>query len=46
MKLVNWNVRWASPRSRSRAEILHRIEEHEPEVICLTETHDELLDQD
>ena len=46
MNFVNWNVEWASPRSRRRAEILRRIEEHDPEVICLTETHDELLDQD
>ena len=46
MKLVNWNVEWASPHSHRRAEILRRIEEHDPEVICLTETHDELLAQD
>lgn len=46
MKLVNWNVQWATPRSLRRADILRRIEEHDPEVICLTETHDELLAQD
>ena len=46
MKLVNWNVEWASPRSPRRAEVLRRIEEHDPEVICLTETHDELLARD
>ena len=46
MKLVNWNVEWATPRSPRRAEVLRRIKEHGPEVVCLTETHDELLDQD
>ena len=46
MKLVNWNVQWATPRSRRRTEILRRIYEHNPEVICLTETHNELLDRD
>ncbi len=45
MNLVNWNVEWASPRSPRRAEILRRIEEQRPEVVCLTETHDGLLSQ-
>ena len=43
MKLVNWNLQWATPRSQRRAEILRRIEEQQPEVVCLTETHDGLL---
>ena len=43
MKLVNWNVQWATPSSPRRDEILRRIEEHEPEVVCLTETHIDLL---
>ena len=46
MKLVNWNVEWATPRSTRRAEILRRIQRHDPEVICLTETHTGLLSQD
>lgn len=46
LKLVNWNVEWATPRSRRSPDILRRIEEHDPEVVCLTETHDELLDRD
>ena len=41
--LLNWNVEWATPRSRRRPEILRRIREHAPEVVCLTETHTELL---
>ena len=46
LKLVNWNVEWATPRSSRRAEILRRIQRHDPEVICLTETHTGLLSQD
>ena len=45
LKLVNWNVEWATPRSSRRAEILRRIQRHDPEVICLTETHTGLLSQ-
>ena len=33
------------PRSRRTPEILGRIDRHGPEIICLTETHDELLTQ-
>ena len=43
MKIVNWNVRWASPRSKHSAAILNRINQHSPEVVCLTETHRGLL---
>ena len=43
MKLVNWNVRWATPRSKHSVEILNRIDRHSPEIVCLTETHSELL---
>ena len=46
LKLVNWNVEWATPRSSRRAEILRRIQRHDPEIVCLTETHTELLSQD
>ena len=46
MKLVNWNVQWATSRSPRRVEILRRIQRHDPEVICLTETHTGLLSQD
>ena len=45
MKLVNWNVEWATPRSSRRAEILRRIQGHDPEIVCLTETHTGLLSQ-
>ena len=45
LKLVNWNVGWATPRSRKwkRDGILGRIESHNPDVICLTETDIGLL---
>ena len=46
MKLLNWNVEWATPRSPRRPEILRRIHEHDPEIICLTETHDGLLSRE
>ena len=45
LSLVNWNVEWATPRSRRTPEILRRIDRHAPEVVCLTETHDGLLSQ-
>ena len=44
MKLVNWNVEWATPGGRRSPEILERIRQHDPEVICLTETDVGLLD--
>ncbi len=43
LKLVNWNLEWASPRSSRRREILRRIRGHDPDVVCLTETHEGLL---
>lgn len=43
MKLVNWNVEWANPQSLKTPEILNRIKQHTPEIICLTETHPDLL---
>ena len=43
MKLVNWNVEWATPRSKRYVEILNRIDRHSPEIVCLTETHAGLL---
>ena len=45
LNLVNWNVGWATPRSRKwkRDGILGRIESHNPDVICLTEADIGLL---
>ena len=43
MSLVNWNVAWATPRTKKTPEILRRIDLHSPDVICLTETDKELL---
>lgn len=46
LSIVNWNVQWATPRSRRTPEILRRIDLHSPEIVCLTETHTSLLTQD
>ncbi len=43
LRIVNWNVQFATPRSWRTPEILGRIDWHEPEIVCLTETHEELL---
>ena len=42
LQLVNWNVEWATPRSKDTPEILRRIDHHNAEVVCLTETHPRL----
>ena len=41
--MLNWNVQWATPRSRRTGEILRLIDLRAPEVVCLTETDDRLL---
>ncbi|MCE2466123.1 MAG: endonuclease/exonuclease/phosphatase family protein [Dehalococcoidia bacterium] len=46
LRVVNWNVEWATASSRRSPEILRRIGQHAPEVLCLTETHLRLLPQD
>ena len=46
LTVVNWNVEWATPRSRRTPEVLRRIDQHSPEVVCLTETHTALLPND
>ena len=43
LRLVNWNVEWATPRSLHTPEILRRIDHHNAELLCLTETHLGLL---
>ena len=45
LSIVNWNVEFATTRSWRTPEILSRIDRHDPETVCLTETHDELLPQ-
>ena len=42
---MNWNVEFATARSRRTPEILSRLDRHDPEIVCLTETHDELPGQ-
>ena len=46
LRVVTWNVEWATPNSRRTAEVVSRIDRHAPEVICLTETHVGLLSPD
>ena len=43
LTIVTWNTEWATPRSRRTTEILRRIDEHAPGVVCLTEAHEGLL---
>ncbi len=43
MWVATWNVQWATPASRRTHELLRRLERYSPEVVCLTETHVELL---
>ncbi len=45
LSIANWNLEFATPRSWRTPEILSRIDRHGPEVVCLTETHNELLSQ-
>ena len=44
--IVNWNVEWATSRSGRTPEILGRIRQRGPEVVCLTESDCCLLSQD
>lgn len=43
LQLLNWNVEWATVRSPRFAEIRNRIEKHDPDILCFTETHDTML---
>jgi len=45
LRALTWNVEWAAPGSPRGTEILNRIEQHSPEVVCLAETNDKLLSQ-
>lgn len=46
MRVITWNVEWATPRSERTTEILGRLEGHRPEVVCLTETDPGLLSKE
>lgn len=44
VKVVNWNIEWATPRSWSRRdEILSRIDRESPDIVCLTEADTKFL---
>ena len=46
LRVITWNVEWATTSSPRASEILRRIGRHAPEVVCLTETHVRLPSQD
>ena len=46
VRVVNWNVQWATPRSARTLEILRRIDALAPEIVCLTEADEWLLSRD
>lgn len=39
VKLLNWNVEWATKSGSKGVAILRRIDELNPDIICLTEAH-------
>ena len=43
MRVLTWNVEWATPRSWRAPEIVSRINGYDPEVVCLTEADTGLL---
>ena len=45
MLVSTWNVEWATPRSRRTGEILRRLNDFAPEIVCLTETDTRLLSE-
>lgn len=45
MRVITWNVEWATPRSRRTGEILRRLNDFAPEIVCLTETDTRLLSE-
>lgn len=40
---VNWNVQWATPKSRRSPVIINRIFEQTPEIVCITESYTHFL---
>ena len=46
VRVATWNVQWATPTSRRTPEILRRLEEFAPDVVCATEADNKLLSQD
>ena len=43
LRVISWNVEWATPVSRRTAQVLNHIARHAPDIVCLTEAHVELL---
>lgn len=39
MRIINWNVKWASPNKPRGAVIFQEIKMRDPEVVCVTEGH-------
>lgn len=44
--VLNWNVEWARPSTPRGEELLRRISELRPQVVCLTEAYTDFLPRD
>ena len=46
LKIVNWNIEWARPKSQRGKIIKKKIESLSPDLICLTETYHDFLKEE
>jgi hypothetical protein len=44
LRIATWNTDWRRPESRDGEEILLRLQLLDPDIVCLTETHSDMLD--
>jgi hypothetical protein len=44
LRIATWNTDWRRPESRDGKDILLRLRDLDPDIICLTETHSDMLD--
>ncbi|MFT7553569.1 MAG: hypothetical protein ACI9BV_003905 [Rhodothermales bacterium] len=44
LRIVNWNLEWATPTSKRGKELIRRIQGEQPELACLTETTTDILE--
>jgi hypothetical protein len=45
IKLLNWNVEWAKRGSSRGAMVSNIIQDHHPNVACITESFSDLFDE-
>ncbi len=43
LSIVNWNIEWAKPNTKKGGIIKQKINEHTPDILCLTETYRDFL---